>query len=156
MNGSLYSNLAFLDRPDGAMKLEIDKLLKEQYNRVKQLLSRESDLVISIAETLLQKQELDGDEVTALAGEVEERVSDGRPIHQLPATHDSPVSTLELLEKGRDGRLVASSVAAANMAKIDANGEKDREEEAAGSVPLIEPAPVSGAATSQMELPEEK
>jgi cell division protease FtsH len=156
MNGSLYSNLAFLDRPDGAMKLEIDKLLKEQYNKAKQLLSRESDLVISIAETLLQKQELDGDEVTALAGEVEERVSDGRPIHQLPATHGSPVSTLELLEKDRDGRLVASSVAAANMAKIDANGEKDREEEAAGSAPLNEPAPVSGAATSQMEAPEEK
>ena len=78
-------------------------------------------------------------------------MSDGRPIHQLPATHGSPVSTLELLEKDRDGRLVASSVAAANMAKIDANGEKDREEEAAGSAPLNEPAPVSGAATSQME-----
>ncbi len=156
MNGSLYSNLAFLDRPDGAMKGDIDKLLKEQYNKVKQLLARESNLVISIAETLLQKQELDGDEVTALAHEVEEREKDGRPIHYLPATHDAPVSTLELLDKGRDGRLVATSILADNSAELEAEAEKDREEETADAVPLVNPTPAPGPAASQMDMPKKE
>ncbi len=105
MNGSLYSNLAFGGAPDAAMKTEIDKMLKEQYIKVKQLMDDNRDLVIGVAETLLQKQELDGDEVAALATEIEARKLDGRPIHQLPTPLDGPVSTLVLMKEKKDGRL---------------------------------------------------
>ena len=73
MNGSLYSVRAFNETtPDTAMKQEIDKLLKEQYEKVRQLLENNRESVIAIAEALLEKDELDENEVKALVESVEQ------------------------------------------------------------------------------------
>ena len=67
MNGSLYSVRAFGEMtPDPVMKREIDKLLKEQYKKVKTLIESNKEAVAAIAEGLLQKDELDEDEIKAL------------------------------------------------------------------------------------------
>ncbi len=67
MNGSLYSVRAFGEMtPDPVMKREIDKLLKEQYKKVKMLIESNKEAVAAIAEGLLQKDELDEDEIKAL------------------------------------------------------------------------------------------
>jgi len=67
MNGSLYSVRAFGESaPDPVMKREIDKMLKDQYKKVKALLEANKDAVAAIAEALLLKNELDEEEVRAL------------------------------------------------------------------------------------------
>ena len=64
MNGSLYSVRAFGEMvPDPVMKREIDKMLKDQYKKVKLLLESNKEAVAAIAEGLLEKDELDGDEI---------------------------------------------------------------------------------------------
>jgi hypothetical protein len=74
MNGSLYSALAFGEmQPDPATKREIDRLLKTEYKKVKALLAANRDAVIAVAETLLQKDELDGDELEAIVAEAERK-----------------------------------------------------------------------------------
>lgn len=66
MNGSLYSYRAFNQvQPDPALKREVDKMLKEQYKQVKALLERNKPAVVAIAEGLLEKSELDEDEIKA-------------------------------------------------------------------------------------------
>ena len=65
MNGSLYSTRAFGEgAPDPGMKKEIDKVLKEQYKKVKLLLEENKEAVTAIADGLLEKDELDDEEIT--------------------------------------------------------------------------------------------
>ena len=78
MNGSLYSALAFGEaQPDPATKREIDKLLNTEYKKVKALLAANRDAVIAIAETLVEKDELDGDDIAAIVDRVERQRAGG-------------------------------------------------------------------------------
>ncbi|MGH2461594.1 MAG: AAA family ATPase [Chloroflexota bacterium] len=95
MNGSLYSAAAF-GGADPSMKKDVEKLLHDQFLRVKNLLNMNRDLVVAIAETLLQRLELSGDDVIRIADEVERRKLDGEVLPQ-DADLDGPVSMLGLL-----------------------------------------------------------
>src|SRR5712692_1781646 len=76
MGGSLYAPMAFGQwQPDGELKHQIEMLLDEQYKRVKVLLEANREAVIAIAEALLIREELDGDEVLEIVREVEERIA---------------------------------------------------------------------------------
>jgi ATP-dependent Zn protease len=76
MGGSLYAPLAFGQfQPDGELKHQIEILLDEQYKNVKTLLDANRETVTAIAEALLIREELDGDEVLEIVREVEERVA---------------------------------------------------------------------------------
>lgn len=97
MNGTLYSSAAFGEgAPDPGMKKEIDKLLREQFIRVKSLLDTHRELVIAIGETLLQRLELNGDDLLRIEAEVERRLRDGDALPGIPEL-GSPISVLELL-----------------------------------------------------------
>lgn len=96
MNGSLYSTAAFGEGVDPGMKREIDKLLREQFLKVKNLLNANRELVVAIAETLLQRLELNGDDLLRIEQEVERRKLEGEELPSLPEM-DAPVSVLELL-----------------------------------------------------------
>jgi hypothetical protein len=96
MNGSLYSSAAFGEgAPDPGMKKEVDKLLREQFLRVKHLLDNHRELVIAIAETLLQRLELNGDDLIRIEEDVERRLREGDTLPAMPEL--GPVSVLELL-----------------------------------------------------------
>lgn len=72
MNGSLYSTRAFGDgAPDPVMKREIDKMLKDQYKKVKLLLEGNKEAVSAIAEGLLDKNELEEDEIKEIVARAE-------------------------------------------------------------------------------------
>jgi ATP-dependent Zn protease len=74
MSGSLYSSAAFGDgSPDPSMKKEIEKLLREQFLKVKHLLNQHHDLVVAVAETLLVRLELNGDDLVRIEEDVERR-----------------------------------------------------------------------------------
>lgn len=76
MGGSLYTPAAFGQfQPDTKLKRDIETLLDEQYKNVKTLLENNREAVSAIAEALLVKEELDGDEVMEIVREVEERRS---------------------------------------------------------------------------------
>jgi cell division protease FtsH len=76
MGGSLYAPLAFGQfQPDGELKHQIEILLDEQYKSVRLLLEANRESVTAIAEALLIREELDGDEVLEIVREVEERVA---------------------------------------------------------------------------------
>ncbi len=76
MGGSLYAPLAFGQwQPDGELKHQIEVLLDQQYKKVKTLLEANRESVIAIAEALLIREELDGDEVLEIVREVEERIA---------------------------------------------------------------------------------
>src|SRR5581483_824826 len=76
MGGSLYAPMAFGQwQPDGELKHQIEVLLDEQYKKVKTLLEANRDTVTAIAEALLVREELDGDDVLEIVREVEERVA---------------------------------------------------------------------------------
>lgn len=68
MGGSLFSygvmgNPAQAPQVDAHMKQQIDKLLDEQYQRVARLVEENADAVHAIARGLLEKEELDKDEI---------------------------------------------------------------------------------------------
>jgi cell division protease FtsH len=97
MNGTLYSAAAFGEGvPDGGMKKDIDKLLRDQFLKVKSMLDDNRELVVAIAETLLQRLELNGDDLIRIMDEVERRKLEGEPISELPE-RGSRVGVLELL-----------------------------------------------------------
>ena len=74
--GSLYAPHAFGPiNPDAQMKHAIELLLDEQYKKVKILIGANRETVVAIAEALLIREELDGDEVLEIMQEVEERVA---------------------------------------------------------------------------------
>ncbi len=64
MNGTLYSSRAFGEVvPDPSMKKSIDKMLKEEYRKVKTLVEENREAVVAIAEGLLEKDELEEEEI---------------------------------------------------------------------------------------------
>jgi ATP-dependent Zn protease len=74
MNGSLYSNLAFNEaQPDPKLKREIERLLDQQFAKVKAFLDDHRDEVIAIAEELLEKEDLTGDDVIDILNDLEQR-----------------------------------------------------------------------------------
>ena len=76
MGGTLYAPMAFGQFvPDGELKHQIEVLLDEQYKKVKILLEANRETVTAIAEALLIREELDGDEVFEIVREVEEHVA---------------------------------------------------------------------------------
>jgi ATP-dependent metalloprotease FtsH len=89
MGGSLVSIAAMGGTPNGALHQQVDRLLKEQYREVKRLLDENREAVIAVAETLLEKLELNGDEVAAIVREVERRKRLGLPPITMPAL-DAP------------------------------------------------------------------
>jgi cell division protease FtsH len=97
MNGSLYSSAAFGDgSPDAGMKKEIEKLLREQFMKAKQLLDLNHELVVAVAESLLVRLELDGDDLIRIEEEVERRKRLGETVPKLPERAGS-LNVLELL-----------------------------------------------------------
>ncbi|MCL5957761.1 MAG: AAA family ATPase [Chloroflexi bacterium] len=82
MNGSLYSARAFPQAaPDDRTKLQIEKLLDEEFNKVKKLLDENRDAVTAIAEALLEQGELDGDEISEVIQRAE-AAREGRKAEQ--------------------------------------------------------------------------
>jgi cell division protease FtsH len=92
MNGTFYSGLAFGQVvPDAPTKREIDKLLREQYREVKQLLLEHWDECIAVAESLLDRLELDAEEVDLIIREVRKRRSPtGEPFLKFPGLDAPP------------------------------------------------------------------
>lgn len=67
MAGSLYSNLAFNQMtPDGKQKNQIEKLLEQQFQAVYDLMVKYEAAVHAIAGALLEREELDRDEIEAI------------------------------------------------------------------------------------------
>ncbi|HEX6513271.1 MAG TPA: AAA family ATPase, partial [Chloroflexota bacterium] len=76
MGGSLYAPMAFGQfQPDGELKHQIEMLLDEQYKNVRLLLEANRESMTAIAEALLIREELDGEEVLEIVREVEERIA---------------------------------------------------------------------------------
>ncbi len=128
MNGSLYSVRAFGEMtPDPVMKREIDKMLKDQYKKVKLLLESNKEAVAGIAEGLLAKDELDEDEITEIVASAE------RFRAQRPAS--APISLPVAPRDGEKGAESAAetAVAAVEVAEAPADsaavGEAEGEEE---------------------------
>jgi cell division protease FtsH len=72
MNGTLFQPAAVGEMvPDDRAKREIERLLEGQFKRVKALLQEHSDEIHAIAEQLLDKEELTGDEVQEIMKEVQ-------------------------------------------------------------------------------------
>lgn len=104
MNGSFYSVGALGGAGDASMKQDIDKLLNAQFLRVKQLIDANRELVVAIAEELLERLELTSDDLYRIMEDVERRRLNGEelPISP-PSEHDSPISILELLPRETAG-----------------------------------------------------
>lgn len=67
MGDSLYSSLAFNElKPTSAQRAEIERILKDQYKKVERLLRRHGPAVHAVAQALVEREELMGDEVIAL------------------------------------------------------------------------------------------
>jgi ATP-dependent Zn protease len=96
MNGSFVSNAAFGGGADPGLRKEIDKLLRDQYLKVKQLLDANRELVVAVAETLLQRLELASDDLYRIMEEVERRKVEGEVL-PISAKDGEPLSLLELL-----------------------------------------------------------
>jgi cell division protease FtsH len=95
MNGTFYSGLAFGQVvPDAPVKREIDKLLKEQYREVKELLLHHWDECVAVSETLLDRLELDADEVEQIIIEVRRRSKPGETLFRVPSL-DAPAQSLD-------------------------------------------------------------
>src|SRR5919198_1493706 len=74
MNGSLYQPTALGEfLPDAKAKREIERLLEQQFKKVKALLDENKEEVHAIAEALLERQELTGDEVQEILQEVQRK-----------------------------------------------------------------------------------
>jgi len=76
MHGSLYSGLAFGQiQPDGKTKRDIEQILDVQYKKVKGLIMEKRAAVAAIAEALMERNELTGDEAIAIIEAAEARVA---------------------------------------------------------------------------------
>jgi cell division protease FtsH len=86
MNGTLYSSRAFREHgPDPEMKKAIEKMLGEEYEKVKQLVQDNKVAVAAIAEGLLEKDELEEEEIKALVAAVEQGQDPRQALRVLPA-----------------------------------------------------------------------
>ena len=104
MNGTLVSSLGLQQFGGGGSPgnvQEIDKLLRDQFIRVKQLLHQNADFVVAVAETLLAKLELNADEIDEIVTEVRRRRLTGQPLPTMPPV-DAPARDPHLLEAAAD------------------------------------------------------
>jgi len=104
MNGTLVSSLGLQQFGGSAGPgnvQEIDKLLRDQFIRVKQLLHQNADFVVAVAETLLAKLELNADEIDDIVTEVRRRRLTGQPLPTMPPV-DAPARDPHLLEAAAD------------------------------------------------------
>ncbi len=67
MNGHL-SSMNVLQMPASGMQIEIENFLQIQYKKVKQLLEANQEMCHALAEALLEKEELLGDDITEIIG----------------------------------------------------------------------------------------
>ena len=101
MNGTLVSSLGLPGGGAGPGNVqEIDKLLRDQFIKAKQLLHQNADFVVAVAETLLAKLELNADEIDDIVTEVRRRRY--RPAAPDDAPVDAPVRDPHLLEAAAD------------------------------------------------------
>lgn len=104
MNGTLVSSLglqAVGGGGGGANVQEIDRLLRDQFIKAKQLLHQNADFVVAVAETLLAKLELNADEIDDIISEVRRRRLTGQPLPVMPPV-DAPARDPHLLEAAAD------------------------------------------------------
>lgn len=74
MHGSLYQPAALgVAFPDEVANGKIDRLLEEQFREVKDLLTKHHDAVVAVAEALLEREELQGDEIEELIDEADRK-----------------------------------------------------------------------------------
>ena len=73
MNGSLYAVGAFGDAPDPRMKREIERILEDEFKKVKHLLIEYHEVADEIVNRLLEKNDLLGDEVVEIITDFERR-----------------------------------------------------------------------------------
>ncbi|HEY8476517.1 MAG TPA: AAA family ATPase [Chloroflexota bacterium] len=74
MNGTFYSNAAFGEFvPSERVKREVEKILDVQYRKVKAFLWEHREAVIAVAEALLEREDLAGDEVYEIIRQAEEK-----------------------------------------------------------------------------------
>jgi cell division protease FtsH len=66
MNGSLYAVGAFGDGPDPKMKREVERMLEDEFRKVKHLLVQYTEATHEIVRRLLEKETLLGDEVAEI------------------------------------------------------------------------------------------
>ncbi len=78
MNGSLYAVGAFGDGPDPRMKREIERILEEQFKRVKHLLIEYRGAADDLVDALIEKEDLLGDEVMEIIAAYEARTAAAR------------------------------------------------------------------------------
>lgn len=73
MTGSLYYAGAFGEAPDARLKPEIERVLDEQFEKAKQLLTEYREAADEIVDALLDRGDLSGDEGIAIVRAFEER-----------------------------------------------------------------------------------
>ncbi len=99
MNGTLYSARAFPSMGiDERTKRQIEKLLDQEFKKVKKLLEDNRESVIAIAEGLLAKGELDGDEITEIIQGAEARQATQKVDVLAADSPDEPASASPQLE----------------------------------------------------------
>ena len=106
MNGTLYSSRAFNEMtPDPPMKKEIDKMLREQFKKVKELLQKNHETVAAIAEGLLEKNELDEDEIKAIVEQHERARVEQQAVNPipLPVPHQDAESAVAVVQTWGEG-----------------------------------------------------
>jgi len=92
MNGSLYAVGAFGEAPDPRMKREVEKILDEQFKKVKSLLAEYREAADEIVEVLLRRDDIMGDEAIDIVRRFEERKFGVAT--SSPAAHRSKEDTL--------------------------------------------------------------
>lgn len=100
MEGSLYSQLAFQGvgqaAPDPQMKRMIERLLDQSMDSVKRLLEEHQEFVHGIAEALINRDELSGDEVEEIA----HRIGAQEPVEENFELAPASVAALPRLNPG--------------------------------------------------------
>lgn len=125
MGGTLYAPLAFGQfQPDNELKHQIEILLDEQYKAVRVLLEANRESVTAIAEALLVREELDGDEVIEIVREVDERIARraAEAREAIPAAVGAGVATATATGEGNGHAGAGPSY---ESPRIDGNGHTE-------------------------------
>jgi hypothetical protein len=86
MNGSLYFTGALGDAPDPKVKREVERILDDQFKKVKALLVEYREPADEIVRLLLEKGDVLGDEIIDIIKEFDQR----RNGHEPPAGAEQP------------------------------------------------------------------
>jgi cell division protease FtsH len=101
MNGSLYHVGAFgaMQGPDAKMRRDIERILDDQFKKIKQLLAEYREAADEIVDQLLMRGDLTGDEIVAIVARFEERKF-GKPSAETLAEHTEERLLGELTVRG--------------------------------------------------------